>query len=180
MSISQRRQKLQSKIDRAYDDYLEGRVSEAQWTRKSAEWESELATTDAELSRLTTAAPTDVATGEKILELAKTAHFRYVEQSPAEQRRLLDIVLSNCTFDRGTLCPTYTKPFDLLVRGTKLEIGGEGGIRTRQDSLVSLSCRFHIATIPVDAMDAVASCTRLHQDFFMLWSNFGNSVQVSK
>jgi hypothetical protein len=29
-------------------------------------------------------------------------------------------------------------------------------------------------------MDAVAPCTRLHQDFFMLWSNFGNSVQVGK
>jgi hypothetical protein len=64
-------------------------------------------TTDAELSRLTTAAPSYVVTGEKILELAKTAHFRYAKQSPAEQRRLLDIVLSNCTFDRGTLCPTY-------------------------------------------------------------------------
>ena len=68
---------------------------------------------------MTTAAPTYVITGEKILELAKTAHFRYAEQSPAEQRRLLDIVLSNCTFERGTLYPTYTKPFDLLVHGSE-------------------------------------------------------------
>jgi hypothetical protein len=111
LSISQRRQKLQSKNDRAYDDYLEGRVSEAQWTRKSAEWESELATTDAELSRLTTAAPTDVATGEKILELAKTAHLRYVEQSPAEQRRLLDIVLSDCTLAEANKKGQLSFPF---------------------------------------------------------------------
>ena len=52
----------------------------------------------------------------------KTAHLRYVEQSPAEQRRLLEVVLWNCTFDRGTLSPTYTKPFDLFVAGN--ESGG--------------------------------------------------------
>ena len=54
-----------------------------------------------------------------ILELAKTAYFRYSEQSPAEQRRLLDTVLSNCTFDRGSLCPAYVKPFDLLAKAVE-------------------------------------------------------------
>ena len=61
--------------------------------------------------------PAYVATGEKILELAKTLHSRYLEEDFAERRRLLDSVLSNCTFDRGTLCPTYVKPFDLLAQG---------------------------------------------------------------
>ena len=61
-------------------------------------------------------------TGQKILELAKQAGFLYRTQDPAEQRRLLETVLSNCTFDRGSLCPTYTKPFDLFV--------GPRGIRT--------------------------------------------------
>jgi hypothetical protein len=55
----------------------------------------------------------------KILELAKQAEILYKSQVPAEQRRLLDLVLLNCTFDRGSLCPTYAEPFDLLVRGNK-------------------------------------------------------------
>jgi hypothetical protein len=38
-------------------------------------------------------------------------------RAEGERRRLLDTVLSNCTFDRGTLCPTYTKPFDVLAKG---------------------------------------------------------------
>ena len=84
--------------------------------RKSAERETELATIAGELSRLSRPTPAYVAIGEKILELAKTAHCRYLEQDPTEQRRLLDAVLSNTTFDRGTLCPTYVKPFDLLAR----------------------------------------------------------------
>jgi hypothetical protein len=31
---------------------------------------------------------------------------------------LLKTLLSNCTFDRGTLCPTYRKPFDLFAEGS--------------------------------------------------------------
>jgi len=70
-----------------------------------------------------------MSTATRILELAKQAEFLYRTQDPAEQRRLLETVLSNCTFDRGTLCPTYSKPFDLLVRGNET-----GDWRGRRDS----------------------------------------------
>ena len=83
-----RQRALQARIDRGYDDYVERRISEALRARKSAEWESELATVT------------------------------------AEQRRLLETLLSNCTFDRGTLCPTYSKPFDLFARGNETVLLG--------------------------------------------------------
>ena len=114
---TQRRRGLQAKFDRGYDDYLEGRIPEAFWKRKSEEWEAELTTVDAELARLSRPTPAYAVTAEKTLELAKNACFLYSQQDFAERRRLLDSVLSNCTFDRGTLCPTYVKPFDLLSRG---------------------------------------------------------------
>jgi hypothetical protein len=41
-------------------------------------------------------------------------------------------------------------------------VGGEGGIRTQQDSLESVSYRFHNARLAVNASDAVAPCTLLH------------------
>ena len=99
------------------EDYLEGRISEGFWGRKSEAWEEDLATVEAELSRRSGPAPACEATAQKILELAKRAYSLYVQQDFAERRRLLDTVLSNCTFDSGSLCPTYTKPFDLLSRG---------------------------------------------------------------
>ena len=114
---TQRRRGVQAKFDRGYDDYLEGRIPEGFWKRKSEEWEAELATVDAELARLSRPTPAYAVTAEKTLELAKNAYFLYSQQPFAERRRLLDTVLSNCTFDRGTLYPTYTKPFDLLSRG---------------------------------------------------------------
>jgi hypothetical protein len=45
-------------------------------------------------------------TAQKILELAKPTENLYKTQNPTE-RRLLDTVLSNCTFEIGTLVPTY-------------------------------------------------------------------------
>ena len=47
------------------------------------------------------------------------AGILYKTQDPAEHRRLLETVLSNCTLDRGTLCPTYSSPFNLLARGNE-------------------------------------------------------------
>ena len=112
---SERARGIRARLDRAYEDYLDGRISQDLWTRKSEEWEAELAIIAAEEHRLAVPAPAYAVTAEKILELAKTAHSRYMEQDPAEQRRLLDSVLSNCTFDRGTLCPVYAKPFDIFA-----------------------------------------------------------------
>ena len=127
--LTQRRQAIQTKLDRGYEDYLEGRISDTLWTRKSGEWESELGLIDVEAGRRSQSTPAYLVTGEKTLELAKNAYSLYVQQSFAERRRLLDSVLSNCTFDRGTLCPTYIKPFDLLSQGRET-----GNWRGRRDS----------------------------------------------
>ena len=127
--LTQRRRSVQAKLDRGYDDYLQRRISDGFCTRKAEEWESELSAINTEQGRLSRPTPTYAATGEKILELAKTAHFQYLQQSFVERRWLLDSVLSNCTFDRGTLCPTYVKPFDLLSQGNET-----GNWRGRRDS----------------------------------------------
>ena len=47
------------------------------------------------------------------------ASHDYAKQNLTEQARLLKTLLSNCTFDRGSLSPTYNKPFDLLVGGNE-------------------------------------------------------------
>ena len=80
---------------------------------------------------------------QEALELAKQAGFTYRTQNPAEQRRFLDRVLSNCTFDRGSLCPTYSQPFDLFVRGNKT-----GNWRRGWDSNAISSCRICNLQIP--------------------------------
>jgi hypothetical protein len=48
---------------------------------------------------------------------SSSTHFDDISRT--HQRRLLETVLSNCTFDRGSLSPTYNSPFDLLVQGNE-------------------------------------------------------------
>jgi site-specific DNA recombinase len=158
----QRRRTVVSKIDRGYEDFSAGKISEAFWGRKSAEWEAELQIIDGEQARLERQQVPSAVTAAKILELAKNAEILFKSQNPTEQRRLLETLLSNCTFDRGTLCPTYSSPFDLLVRGNETGDWRRGWDRTPQDSLDSVSCRFHIARVAATASLAVAPSTLLH------------------
>jgi hypothetical protein len=61
------------------------------------------------------------AAGLQILELAQSAYSSYVTKNPREQARLVNVktVVSNSTFDRGSLSPTYIKPFDVFANGGK-------------------------------------------------------------
>jgi len=92
-----RRAKLASYLDTAYTDRLEGRIPEDTWKRRSAEWEAERKDIDRQLAALGDAKATYLTSGVKLLELAQRAHTLYVSQSPHEQRRLLNVVVSNCT-----------------------------------------------------------------------------------
>ena len=72
-----------------------------------------------ETARRDLASENYAVTGSRILELARDAARLFDRQEPAEQARLVKTLISNCTFDRGTLCPTYTSPFDLFVKGNE-------------------------------------------------------------
>jgi site-specific DNA recombinase len=119
MRLQQQQLAIRAKRDRAYDDRLSSRIPEDLWTSKSAELEDELRRVRAEMAHHERASHDYERAGLQILELAQTAYSLYVAQKPLEQARLLKTLLSNCTFDRGTLCPTYRKPFDLFAKGTE-------------------------------------------------------------
>ena len=72
-----------------------------------------------DLSRRETASSRYMIAGSQIIELARGAKALFLRQDPTEQRRLLKMLVSNCTLQAGTLCPTCRKPFDALVRGNE-------------------------------------------------------------
>jgi hypothetical protein len=95
--------KLTSYVDQAYTDRLEERITPELWERRSAERESERRDIEWKLAGLQTAKTNYLASGIKLLKLAQRAHELYVSQSPHEQRRLLNVVVSNCTLRDGTV-----------------------------------------------------------------------------
>ncbi|NLI15773.1 MAG: hypothetical protein GX409_05745 [candidate division Zixibacteria bacterium] len=116
-SLQKRYAHLRQLLDKAYEDKLTGQISEDFWQRKSQEWDSEMLSIQHEIKAHQNANTSYFQTGIQILELANKAYDLYLHQTAQEQRKLLNMILSNCTFFHGTLCPTYKKPFDILAKG---------------------------------------------------------------
>ncbi len=58
--------------------------------------------------------------GVQLLELARNAQRLFERQDAREKRRLLNFVLSNCTWDDGEVVAAFRQPFDLLAETTAI------------------------------------------------------------
>jgi site-specific DNA recombinase len=119
--LQQRLAQLHRRMDQAYTDKLDGRISEEFWCKKSTEWQTEEQRILALIESHQVARPERLLDAAKILELANKAYFLYLKQPPAEKAKLLKMVLSNCAIDAVSLYPTYRKPFHLIFQRTKTE-----------------------------------------------------------
>ena len=117
--------KLKNRFDRLYLDKLDGNITEAFWREKSREWQAEQDRMYEHMMAHKGADRQYYEDGVKLIELASRAYELYAKQPPAEKNKFLKILLSNCTLERATLCPTYKKPFDLFAKGVKTEKWGE-------------------------------------------------------
>jgi site-specific DNA recombinase len=112
---------VRHRIEQAYLDKLDGKITEAFWEAKSSEWNHEEQQILMALDGLEQQSPEKILNGIRILELANKAYFLYLKQPPIEKVKLLRIVLSNCKIDATSVDPTYRKPFDLIFQRVKKE-----------------------------------------------------------
>ncbi len=119
--LQQRLASVRHRMDQAYTDKLDGRISEEFWTRKAIGWQAEEQQLLLALQGLDRTQPERFLDGVGILELANKAYFLYLRQPPLEKAKLLRIVLSNCAVDAVSVYPTYRKPFDLIFARAKTE-----------------------------------------------------------
>src|SRR2546427_658469 len=118
--LQQRLTTLRRRLDQAYEDRLDGKITEEFWEAKSAEWQEEEQELLASLRELEQAENHERALDRvRILELANKAHSLYVTQTPKEKAKLLRMVLSNCAVDAVSVYPTYRKPFDMIFERAK-------------------------------------------------------------
>ncbi len=127
--LQQRLASVRNRLDQAYLDKLDGKITEELWSRKSAEWQVEELQIQMAIRALGEIKPEKMLDAVKILELANKAYFLYVKQSPSEKAKLLNLVLSNCAIDAANLYPTYRRPFEVIFCKGKNE-----GWRARRDS----------------------------------------------
>ncbi len=119
--LEQRLAQVHRRMDQAYQDKLDCKISEEFWARKSSEWQAEEHQVFSSIQSLRAARPERLLDAARILELANKAYFLYVKQPPAEKAKLLKMVLSNCAIDAVSIYPTYRKPFNLIFQMAKNE-----------------------------------------------------------
>ena len=107
--------RLQSRIDKMYVDKLDGRISTEFFDQKSAEWRAEQDRALRGVEKHQSANQNYLEEGVQLLELARRAHVLFAEQPAAEKRRLLSLIVSNCSWKDGVLSVTFREPFDSLA-----------------------------------------------------------------
>lgn len=100
-----------------YVDKLDGRIDAAFFDRMSAEWRAEQDRCLREIERHSDADQSYLEEGVRVLELAKDARRLFNKQEPREKRRLLNFLVSNCSWKSGDLT-ALRQPFDLLADTT--------------------------------------------------------------
>jgi hypothetical protein len=117
-------------------DKLDGRIGNAFFDAKAAETRAAQAAIMRDLAAQQTANRSYIEEGVQLLELAQHAHVLFESQPPVEKRKLLDFVLSNCTWKGGELAAKYRQPFDVLavaVASEQQRVGGGMAESARND-----------------------------------------------
>jgi site-specific DNA recombinase len=110
--------RLQERINAMYVDKLDGVVDTAFFEKMSTQWRDEQNRCLREIERHQNADQSYMDEGVQLLELARNAQKLFERQEPREKRRLLNFVLSNCTWEDGKLVANFRQPFDLLAKTT--------------------------------------------------------------
>ena len=114
--------RLDDRIRAMYVDKLDGIVDAAFYDRMSAPWREEQNHCKREIDRLQTANQSYMDEGVQILELASNAQALFESQEPRQKRRLLNFLLSNCSWQDGEIVSSFRQPFDLLAETTRLSV----------------------------------------------------------
>jgi site-specific DNA recombinase len=110
--------RLDERTHAMYFDKLDGLVEAAFFEKMSNQWREEQNRCLREIERLQAADRSYMDEGVQLLELARNAQRLFAEQEPREKRRLLNFLLSNCTWEHGEVVATLREPFDLLAKTT--------------------------------------------------------------
>jgi site-specific DNA recombinase len=107
--------RLNDRIHAMYIDKLDGLVDMAFYDRMSNRWREQQNHCQREIERHQNADKSYKDEGVALLDLARNAQRLFAKQEPREKRRLLNFVLSNCTWEDGEVVASFRQPFDMLA-----------------------------------------------------------------
>ena len=103
-----------------YIDKLDSKIGSDFYDKMAGEWREEQRRLQRDIDRHEAAEQSYMDEGVQILELARNAQSLFERQEPRQKRRLLNFVLSNCSWEDGEMVAILREPFDLLAETTAI------------------------------------------------------------
>ena len=116
-ALQKEEERLRTRRDMAYEDKLDGKITEARWLDMERRWSSDAQGLHHRIVLLGEENEPAVDEVQETFELLQRAPRLYLEQTHEERARLLKTLLSNCVLKGGSAEPVYKKPFDLVAEG---------------------------------------------------------------
>ncbi len=110
---------LQKRLNKAYTDHVDGKISEEFWREQTMGWAAEK---EQLTMKLLTQQKTDTRFMENanlILELARKASGLFKTRNAEQKRRLVNLITSNCTLKDGKIVLELCEPYSKLMETKK-------------------------------------------------------------
>ena len=108
---------LQKRIERMYEDKLDGSITEDFYNKKLLEYRTEQTNIQTKQNNLQEVDKDYYSTGIYLLKLANKAPAIFKSSEPEVKRQLIKLILQNPTINDVTLCATYRNPFSMFAKG---------------------------------------------------------------
>jgi hypothetical protein len=116
---------LQRRIEKAYEDKLDGSITTEQYNKFRANWTKQKEEYEAKLARISKADKEYYITASYLLELASRSYELFFGSEPEQKRQIITLTLQNLTLKDGNLCYDWVKPFDSIsISNKRLQWGG--------------------------------------------------------
>jgi hypothetical protein len=112
--LQARHQQIQARIETMYLDKLDGRITQEFFDKQSVIWRSEQDGLQHKIQEAQKATPAPIDQALDMLRLTSRASELFLQQTAAEQRRLLQVVVEKVAWQDGALPTTLFEPFEIL------------------------------------------------------------------
>jgi site-specific DNA recombinase len=130
--LQARYDQVEARIETMYLDKLDGRITQEFFDKQAAAWRGEQGAIVRQIHDIQSTAPAPVEQAIEMIRLTSRAADLFLRQTGAEQRRLLQVVIENASWQAGELRTSLFEPFEILRHSNQeshrkeREINGSG------------------------------------------------------
>ena len=119
VAIQRELKRLEHKLNQAYEDKLDGMISDAFYLMKSSQYNAEIAELNGTWEKLSLVNEEQIRLGLMIVDFASNTVHAFKHMTMFEKADLLQILVSNFSLEGGEVQVHWKKPFDVLAQKDK-------------------------------------------------------------